>query len=225
MALPQERAAALLLAALEHNNPDLAEYPDAYLRWLAASLSAAIAAREAQQPSFASRVRSLCFNMKSNHELRRQLCARQLSPEECAAMRTTAWATEALQVERKATAQKRVRECTKTSMEGATLTRSVRCRTCGGREALFAHVGTHKSCAKADTWGSKDAEDRHHSAMLRCVSCGTEWAADSDMLLEAVVEDERDETKPSRAKAWLGDDAPAEKAGYVGVWEGDRQRT
>ena len=65
MALPQERAAALLLAALEHNNPDLAEYPDAYLRWLAASLSAAIAAREAQQPSFASRVRSLCFNMKS----------------------------------------------------------------------------------------------------------------------------------------------------------------
>ena len=86
--LAQERAAALLLAALEHNNPDLPEYPDAYLRWLAASLSAALAAREQQQASFASRVRSLCFNLKSNHELRRQLCARERSAAETAGMST-----------------------------------------------------------------------------------------------------------------------------------------
>ena len=85
----QERAAALLLAALEHNNPDLPEYPDAYLRWLAAALSAALAAREQQQASFASRVRSLCFNLKANHELRRQLCARERSAAETAAMSTS----------------------------------------------------------------------------------------------------------------------------------------
>jgi hypothetical protein len=86
--LAQERAAALLLAALEHNNPDLPEYPDAYLRWLAAALSAALAAHGQQQASFASRVRSLCFNLKSNHELRRQLCSRERSAAETAAMST-----------------------------------------------------------------------------------------------------------------------------------------
>ena len=88
----KERAAALLFAALEYNNPDLPEYPDAYLRWLATALTAALATRETLQASFASRVRSLCFNLKSNHELRRQLCARERSAEETAAMSTAAWA-------------------------------------------------------------------------------------------------------------------------------------
>ena len=146
--LAQERAAALLLAALEHNNPDLPEYPDAYLRWLAAALSAALAAREQQQASFASRVRSLCFNLKSNHELRRQLCARERSAAETAAMSTAAWATEALRAERKATAQRQIRGRTRTTMEGAMLTRSVRCRVCGGREALFALLGTFREMGK-----------------------------------------------------------------------------
>ena len=207
--LAQERAAALLLAALEHNNPDLPEYPDAYLRWLAAALSAALAAHGQQQASFASRVRSLCFNLKSNHELRRQLCSRERSAAETAAMSTagmprrartlswqasrattahmpqrssasrpvchshawaspwTDWATEALRAERKATAERQMRGRTRTTMEGAMLTRSVRCRVCGGREALFALLGTFREMGKTETWGSKDTEN--HSAMLRCV--------------------------------------------------------
>ena len=52
--------------------------------------------------------------------------------------------------------------------------------------------------------------------MLRCVKCGTEWAVDESVLLEAA--DDGPEPPAGGAPA-------DEAAGYVAVWEGDRQRT
>ena len=186
MALPVERAAALLLAALEHSNPDLPEYPDVYLRCLAASLATALARRESRS-GFAARVRSLCFNLKShNHELRRRLCARELSPDELCAMDKASMANAALKAERKATAEKQMRQRTHTNMEGASLTRSMRCPNCGVREALFRHVGaTRDGIGKSETWGSKDNPGL--STMLQCCSCNHEWTVDTDAALEAAT--------------------------------------
>ena len=67
---------------------------------------------------------------------------------------------------------------------------------------------------KTETWGSKDSDT--HSAMLRCVKCGTEWAVDESVLLEAA--DDGPEPPAGGAPA-------DEAAGYVAVWEVDRQRT
>ena len=71
---------------------------------------------------------------------------------------------------------------------------------------LTCHAG------KTETWGSKDNDT--HSAMLRCVSCATEWAVDESVLLEAAADDDG-------PPAGAVDDA----AGYVSAWVGDRQRT
>ena len=186
MTLPVERAAGLLLAALEHSNPDLPEYPDVYLRWLAASLAAALAQREPHS-GFAARVRSLCFNLKAhNHELRRRLCARELSPDEVCAMDKASMANAALKAERQAAAEKQMRQRTHTNMEGASLTRSMRCPNCSVREALFRHVGaTRDGIGKSETWGSKDNPGL--STMLQCCSCSHEWTVDTDAALEVAI--------------------------------------
>ena len=85
-AAARRTAEQLLLRALEENNPDLAEYPRAHMARLAAALAAALSS-VAGPRAYASRVRSVAYNLRShNHELRRRVCAELVAPAEVAAM-------------------------------------------------------------------------------------------------------------------------------------------
>ena len=101
-------------------------------------------------------------------------------------MDTAALATAALRAERQATHERHIRQRTHSNMEGASLTRTVRCSHCGGHEALFRHVNTTRDIGKSETWGTKESAGL--TTMLRCCACGTEWTVDNG-LFEAVDDD------------------------------------
>ena len=57
------------------------------------------------------------------------------------------------------------------------------------------------------------------------MSCDTEWAVGESVLLEAVDEGARGSSDEPPSAASACGHASADAAGYVSVWDGDRQRT
>ena len=57
------------------------------------------------------------------------------------------------------------------------------------------------------------------------MSCDTEWSVGESVLLEAVDEGARGSSDEPRPAASACGHASADAAGYVSVWDGDRQRT
>ena len=118
---------AALLRALEEGNPELAEYPQEFLSSLADLLATSLAAILQNNENFPSRLRSLCFNLRANQHLRRQVCAETISPRELCEMGPSLWASTQLQSRREVTAQKQLRSRIRTGLEGALHTRSITC--------------------------------------------------------------------------------------------------
>ena len=130
-AAARRTAEQLLLRALEENNPDLAEYPRAHMARLAAALAAALSS-VAGPRAYASRVRSVAYNLRShNHELRRRVCAELVAPAEVAAMPAASLATDALRQEREETAVRKRKGVTQRPDEGGTRAATSSAATCG----------------------------------------------------------------------------------------------
>ena len=61
------------------------------------------------------------------------------------------------------------------------LSRSVRCPECGGREARFTHVGMDMKAwhgRKNEVWGSRHDEDDEPDCLIICTACEHEWRGD-----------------------------------------------
>lgn len=113
----EARAAGVLLKALEQDNPDLAEYPHAYLYWLARELAATLKSGVgALEGNFPSRVRHVCFNFPKPHnwELRTRFCSRAITAAELCAMQREAWASAQQRSEKKEGHARRLRQRTVT---------------------------------------------------------------------------------------------------------------
>ncbi len=163
-----------LAAALTHT--DAAEYPEPFITALA-DLIARCVRDDLPSSSCASRVRSLCFNIRANDELRRSLLTEALSPSELCKLDAAALATDALRRERKEAASRARAPRLSATMRGGSLTRSIVCPSCGGHEARFLHVGAQREMGKCEVWGSKDA-DGVYACLIECVACSHEWHGD-----------------------------------------------
>ncbi|KAL1518403.1 hypothetical protein AB1Y20_002697 [Prymnesium parvum] len=193
-----ERAEAMeaaLLRALEEANPAAEEYPRAFLLELARMIRESLATR-ARADGLASLVRSLCFNLKSNPQLAAAVCAERLSPQALCAMDAAEWAPEELRRERAAAAARGLRLRLREELSGAALSRTVRCESCGAREARFVHVGAQRDVSgKCETWGCKDKEV--WSTLVQCCACGHSWHTDSVPL---AATEKREETREARGE-------------------------
>ena len=168
----------LLLRALEEGNPDLEEYPRDFLACIARLLAEGLAATLREGEGLPARVRSLCFNLRANQPLRRQVCAELISPHQLCEMDQSEWASSELQSERQEAAKRQFRSRVRSSLEGASHTRSVRCKQCGACDALFVHVGAQKDgIGKVETWGR--ANDDALSTLIECCQCGNSWHTDA----------------------------------------------
>lgn len=186
------RAESALLSALKLNNPDLDEYPESYLLWIARELAHALAVREGSSTSrsnFADRVRQVCFNLPKphNHTRRRALCNRTLSPSAISELDTAAWASQERQAEKRAESAKRRRLITIVNDAGAIHTRSVTCSACSSRDAVARIVGDQRDSRKGETWGSKDHDEASHRARLECNVCGNVWHSENLIFDEPAV--------------------------------------
>lgn len=191
-----------LLAALKTDNPDIDEYPERYLRWVAARLARALESDETGQ--FADRVRAVCFNLPKphNHERRRALCNRTAPPSSICGLRGDSWASSDRRAERRAESARRLRQRIVTDT-AAVRTRAVACGACGAMDAMATAVGDQRESRKGETWGSKDHEEASHRVRLQCNKCGAVWHGGDDALLFC---DEEEEAAAAAASEGSGTD-------------------
>jgi hypothetical protein len=216
------RAEQALLAALKTDNPDIDEYPETYLRWMAGELARALAVKASSIEvggSFADRVRQICFNLPKahNHERRRALCNRTMSASSISELGADAWASRERQAERRAESVKRRKLVTITNGAAAVRTRSVRCSACSARDAMAQAVGEQRESRKGETWGSKDHDEASHRARLECNICGYVWHADDAPLYYDEVAEEEPDAETQNASAGrdqmpIGDATPVPDA-------------
>lgn len=164
---------SVLLSALKRG--DDAEYPEEYVAAAAGMLAEEVAAHP-------KRARSLAFNLARNKRMRRALLSGAVTPRALCAADLSEWASNAVKRSRAAAAQRsdaRLRVGAAGRAEYS-LTRSVRCPECGGREARFTHMGTDMRDwhgRKNEVWGTKhdDADDDERACEIECTKCGHSW--------------------------------------------------
>ena len=205
-AAARRTAEQLLLRALEENNPDLAEYPRAHMARLAAALAAALSS-VAGPRAYASRVRSVAYNLRShNHELRRRVCAELVAPAEVAAMPAASLATDALRQEREETAVRKRKGVTQRPDEGGTRAAAT-CPSCGGRDQVRALPASgQRDIRKAEVWGGPADEA---PTLLRCSGCGESWHVED---VELIADDDLKVAPPPKRScvlSWKGSMAGA----------------
>jgi len=204
------KAEQALLTALKTDNPDVDEYPEAYLRWVAAGLAAALEEQAASGAGFANHVRQVCFNLPKphNHPRRRALCNRTLAPSAIGNLSAESWTSRERQAERLADSVKRRKMVTIQPDASAVRTRAVTCGACGARDAMAQSIGDQRESRKAETWGSKDHEEASHRARLQCNVCANVWHADdAPLFYDEVVEEEDEEDPAAGAVGWEMEEA------------------
>ena len=175
-------ASAAVLAALKRDNSELAEHSEAFLE-----ATAELCAEHASTPKHA---RSLAYNLGRNVRLRRQLLSGEITVAELCAMDPNELAPDQIKSAR-AEQSKRAEFRRHLGMSAAfSLTRSVRCPECGGREARFEHNGADARDwhgRKNEVWGSKHDEDEGPACYIICTACEHAWHGEAP---EPVIEEE-----------------------------------